>query len=66
MLFDQESRWCDGCGVEITWGPVVEGNWIYCCEDCREGRVCRCGERMELEEEYREASRSVDATWGYG
>jgi hypothetical protein len=25
-----ETRWCDGCGVEITWAPVLLGNRICC------------------------------------
>lgn len=45
--------YCDGCGVEITWSPVIIGLRDYCCEDCREGLPCRCGERMEQEEERR-------------
>lgn len=54
--------WCDGCGVEITWVPIVKrgdkaGNKKeYCCEECLLGFKCRCGERMELEDEYRLAT----------
>lgn len=33
---------CDGCGVEITWSPVLSGKRIYCCRDCAEGRPCDC------------------------
>ncbi|MEA3334412.1 MAG: hypothetical protein U9R25_00765 [Chloroflexota bacterium] len=33
---------CDGCGVEITWAPVVVEGQTYCCRDCAEGRVCQC------------------------
>lgn len=45
--------WCDGCGVEITWGPRVEGERHYCCQDCLDGLPCKCGERMELDERRR-------------
>jgi hypothetical protein len=33
---------CDGCGVEITWSPVVVGKRSFCCRDCAEGRACDC------------------------
>ncbi|MCS6843864.1 MAG: hypothetical protein NZ528_06000 [Caldilineales bacterium] len=33
---------CDGCGVEIQWAPVVVGARTFCCQDCAEGRPCRC------------------------
>lgn len=33
---------CDGCGVEITWMPVIVESKQYCCQDCAEGRVCEC------------------------
>lgn len=33
---------CDGCGVEILWAPVVVGGRTFCCQDCAEGRPCRC------------------------
>jgi hypothetical protein len=48
--------WCDGCGAEITWAPVLRDERDYCCEDCAEGRPCRCGERMELPDERRARS----------
>jgi hypothetical protein len=59
-------RFCDGCGVEITWAPIVirgaHGNiqlrtGHYCCADCADERPCRCGERMELEDEFRERGK---------
>jgi hypothetical protein len=43
--------WCDGCGVEITWAPVVVGNAHYCCQDCRDGLECDCLSPLELEDE---------------
>ena len=45
--------WCDGCGVEIVWPPLIVGERHYCCEDCLEGLPCMCGERMELYDERR-------------
>ena len=33
---------CDGCGVEITWAPVVVKRRMYCCHDCAQGRACEC------------------------
>ena len=52
--------WCDRCGVEITWSPLVKlrpgslGKNEYCCNDCYAGLPCGCGERMEMEEERRD------------
>jgi hypothetical protein len=48
--------WCDNCGVEITWAPLVQVGTVHhhllhiCCQECLEGNPCRCAERMELEE----------------
>ena len=56
-------HFCDGCGAEITWAPVVvrgKGGSLhrrtgqYCCADCADERPCRCGERMEFQDEFRE------------
>jgi hypothetical protein len=33
---------CDGCGVEITWTPVVVNQRQFCCQDCAAGRPCQC------------------------
>lgn len=33
---------CDGCGVEISWAPVLMNKRVYCCLDCAEGRPCQC------------------------
>jgi hypothetical protein len=46
--------WCDNCGVEILDCPIIDGKHFFCCQDCREGRPCGCGDRTELEDEYRE------------
>lgn len=47
----ENTLFCDGCGVEVIWAPVVSGNRYYCCQDCRDGLECSCGERMEFEDE---------------
>ncbi len=56
---------CDGCGVEITWAPVllkrpgkgvqalVQKPLQFCCEPCSQGLPCTCAERMELDDERR-------------
>lgn len=50
--------WCDNCGVEITWSPIVSSGLgrkkeVFCCEDCYFEYRCHCGERMELEDDRR-------------
>lgn len=54
----EETVWCDGCGVELTWAPVVVGKHRYCCLDCQAGIPCRCGERLEIDEDRREKPAS--------
>ncbi|MCC6188582.1 MAG: hypothetical protein IT318_06080 [Anaerolineales bacterium] len=49
----QETVWCDGCGVEITWLPQIEAQLHYCCTTCFAGRPCDCGARMEQDAERR-------------
>ena len=53
MTWYEEMVWCDGCGAEITLGPVLAEGYKYCCRDCSQGILCRCGERMEFNEELR-------------
>lgn len=50
---NRDTVWCDGCGVEILWAPMVADERDYCCRDCSRGLACDCGEPMELEEERR-------------
>ena len=33
---------CDGCGVEITWTPVLKGEEFFCCQLCAQGLPCEC------------------------
>ncbi len=42
-----DAVWCDGCGVEILWAPVIADDRHYCCADCRDGLECDCGLRQE-------------------
>ena len=61
-----EVTWCDGCGVEITWGPMLVDRRTYCCRECSQGIPCRCGERMELDEDLRGVGRtSISNIIGY-
>lgn len=49
----ENSVFCDNCGVEVTWAPVIWNQLDICCEDCRDGYPCGCGDRMELDDERR-------------
>ena len=49
MISYQDTLWCDGCGVEISWEPVVKDKYEYCCKLCSQGEKCSC---EEPEEEY--------------
>jgi hypothetical protein len=66
----EESVYCDNCGVEITWAPYLttrrkgsDGGGFhkvdYCCQECYKGYVCRCGERMEMEDERRSGTATL-------
>ena len=57
----QDTLWCDGCGVEVTWGALVQGKRIYCCQDCLEGLGCDCANRIEFDEERRPREHSQAA-----
>jgi endogenous inhibitor of DNA gyrase (YacG/DUF329 family) len=46
-----DTVFCDNCGAEITWAPYLHAGKEFCCRDCAEGRLCRCGERMDWEDE---------------
>jgi hypothetical protein len=66
---------CQGCGVEITWAPVVKSftgkvhgehldkHQYYCCQDCPEGLGCDCGARMEMDDERREGAQVGAVDW---
>jgi hypothetical protein len=59
MAYDQQTCWCDGCGVEITWGPLLKGERTYCCEECLQGWACRCRARQELEDDRRQSNAAA-------
>ena len=42
MVRIEETIFCDGCGVEITWAPFSVGKRHYCCQDCLYGLCCDC------------------------
>ena len=42
---------CEGCGVEITWSPMLAKGKRYCCRVCANGGECRCGYGVEDEED---------------
>ena len=46
---------CNNCGVEITWAPIVVKGCHFCCHDCLNHLQCECGDRMEFEEERRQS-----------
>jgi hypothetical protein len=48
----EENVWCDGCGTEITWAPVIEGKRRYCCQD-QSGLPAAAAKRLETDEERR-------------
>jgi hypothetical protein len=54
---DEDTIFCDGCGVEITWTPVKVNHKDYCCEDCRDGFECGCSSALE-EDDYPRGSGS--------
>lgn len=64
MSREHETVWCDGCGVEILWSPIEETGRDFCCEECRRGWPCECGDRLE-EEERRARSGSTQAAGSY-
>ena len=64
MALNDEIVWCDGCGAEITWGPVVVGTHTHCCQDCALGLLCECGERMEMDDERRNVGEASSVNTG--
>ena len=49
----QDTVWCDNCGTEITWVPIVTGKNHYCCQECQDGYRCDCPDLMTTEEDGR-------------
>jgi hypothetical protein len=54
----QGTIWCDNCGVEILWAPLVKDKLDYCCRECYYGLRCDCGSRFEWEDERRTPTSS--------
>ncbi len=46
----EDTIWCDGCGVEIVWTPLMVDRWDFCCQDCQGGIPCECSALEELDE----------------
>jgi hypothetical protein len=44
-----DTLWCDGCGVEITWVPIIKAGQAFCCQDCCDGIPCSCYRWSELD-----------------
>jgi hypothetical protein len=59
MVRRTETILCDGCGVEITWSPVVSNDRLFCCVECQQGLPCTCGDRMEEEDEHRDSVSAI-------
>jgi hypothetical protein len=55
MVRIEETIFCDGCGVEITWAPFSVGKRHYCCQDCLYGLCCDCESLEEQEEPAKQA-----------
>jgi hypothetical protein len=47
MVRYRDTLWCDGCGVEIRWKPIVKDQRSYCCLKCLNGEVCNCAAILE-------------------
>lgn len=59
MLRIDPTVWCVGCGVELTWSPVMVGKDRYCCQECAQGLKCNCGVRMEIDDGDRDSTTVV-------
>lgn len=53
MVRYRDTLWCDGCGVEIRWRPILKDQRSYCCQRCLNGEVCNCADVLD---EYTSAS----------
>jgi hypothetical protein len=47
----EHALYCEGCGVEMTWAPILSEGRRYCCAVCARGGECGCGYSVEDEEE---------------
>ena len=66
---------CDRCGAEVSWSPYIvapaqPGEELagavrrgeYCCQDCAEGRVCHCADRMDFDDDRRNPAAGSSGT----
>lgn len=53
MFSQEDAVFCDGCGTEIRWAPVIVMRRHYCCSECAEGRTCACDKQAAWEDERR-------------
>lgn len=56
----KDTMWCDNCGAEISWLPIVVGSHHYCCRDCLDGYRCECPRLMDLDGERRTIAENVE------
>ncbi len=66
MAHEKDIIWCDGCGVEILWAPLVVAGRDYCCQDCCDGLLCECGDRQEPEERRARSDATVERSGAGG
>ena len=56
----EKTVFCDHCGVEITWSPIVIGSRHYCCQDCFDNLKCDCRPAADWEDEGRSNKPGLD------
>lgn len=68
---------CDGCGAEVTWSPYIIAPHTgvepvgtvrrgeFCCQDCADGRPCKCAERMDFDDDRRDTTTGTAGTSGF-
>ncbi len=45
----KDTIWCDGCGEEVTWVPLMSEGHHYCCQNCLDGLPCKCYRWSDLD-----------------
>jgi hypothetical protein len=65
MSEDEDSIWCDGCGIEIRWRPLIAGKFVFCCTDCLHGYHCDCLDGLDIEDERREGKSIANIAADY-
>ena len=63
MSKQKNTIWCDGCGEEITWVPLIKNGCHYCCQDCLDGLPCQCyrWSALDLDRRDEKDQKDVDA-----